>query len=141
MQHRRDTPASALWSASYAGDHAAVCRLISEGVDVNLWDEHGRSALAFACLAGHLTIVRTLVDSGAWVEPFEEDSVYLTPLMCAAERGHIEVAEYLLDRGADPTRHGGVSFCRAEYYARHQYPYLAAILKRAEDQWRQSHPR
>lgn len=138
MQDRSDTPAAALWLAAYNGDSAGVERLIAEGVDVNVWDKYGRSALTFACAGGHLPIVRRLVSAGAWVEPFSEDSVFMTPLMRAAEGGHVEIAEFLLDHGADPTKHGGVSFCTAEYYARGQHGYLAAILRRAEDQRRSS---
>lgn len=137
MQYRTDTPAAALWCAAYAGDLAVVERLVVEGVDVNVWDRHGRSALTFAASAGHLSIVQRLVRAGAWIDPFDEDSVYMTPLMCAAERGHVEIAEFLLDHGADPTKQGGVSLCTAEYYARGQHGYLAAILRRAEEQWRQ----
>jgi ankyrin repeat protein len=138
MQHRRDTPAVALWSAAHAGDAVLVSRLVTEGVDVNVGDQHGRNALTFASAAGHFHVVRMLIEAGAWIDPFEEGSVFMTPLMCAAETGRLEIAEYLLGRGADPTRHGGVSICTAEYYARPAYGYLAAILRRAEDQWRQS---
>jgi ankyrin repeat protein len=141
MQNRTDTPAKALWSAAYNGDLPGTERLIAEGVDVNVWDQHGRSALTFASAGGHLHVVRRLVSAGAWVEPFQEDSVFMTPLMCAAEGGHIETAEFLLDHGADPTKHGGFSLCTAEYYARGRHGYLAAILRRAEDNWRSSKSR
>ena len=138
MQDRTDTPAVALWSAAYAGDLVMVERLIAEDVDVNLWDRHGRSALTFAVHGGHLPVIRRLVVAGAWVDPFEEHSVYMTPLMVAAEHGFVEIAEFLLDCGADPTKHGGVSLSVAEYYAREQHGFLAAILRRAEDKWRKS---
>jgi ankyrin repeat protein len=136
MQERTDTPAAALWSAAYSGDIRTVERLIREEVDVNLWDRHGRSALTFAVTSGHFEIVRVLVEAGAWVDPFDEGSIFMTPLMCAAEHGYTEIAEFLLDHGADPTRHGGFCICTAEYYARGTHGYLAAILRRAEDQWR-----
>ncbi|PTX99046.1 ankyrin repeat domain-containing protein [Opitutus sp. ER46] len=138
MQERDDTPASALWNAAYAGDVAAVERLIAEGVDVNVWDKWGRNALSLAAGAGHLQVVQQLITAGAWVDPFEEGSVYKTPLMVAAEGGHTQVVEHLLDAGADPTRTGGVSICTAEYYARHSHGYVAAILRLAEDRWRRT---
>jgi ankyrin repeat protein len=141
MQERTDTPAAALWCAAHAGDDGAVDRLLAEGVDVNVWDKHGRSALTFAVMGGRFEMVRKLVGAGAWVDPFEEDTIFMSPLMCAAERGYLEIVEFLLDRGVDPTRRGGYSLCTAEYYARGAHPYLAAILLRAEDEWRRSKPR
>lgn len=136
MQDRIDTPAAALWSSAHTGDLPGVSRLLAEGVDVNVWDRHGRNALTLACAAGHVAIVRRLLAAGAWVDPFQDDGVFMTPLMCAAEGGHLEIAELLLELGADPTKRGGFSLCTAEYYARHQHGYLAAILRRAEDRRR-----
>jgi ankyrin repeat protein len=138
MQERKDTPATALWSAAYSGNIAQVERLLAEGVDVNLWDRYGRTALSLAAEGGHIEVVRKLIGSGAWVDPHDEGSVYMSPLMCAAEHGFVEIAELLLESGADPTRHGGWSVCTAEYYARGKHRYLAAILSHAEDKWRRS---
>ncbi|MGC4071052.1 MAG: ankyrin repeat domain-containing protein [Nibricoccus sp.] len=138
MQERTDTPASALWAAAYQGDEAGVRRLLAEGLDVNVWDRHGRSALTFAIKGGHLSIVRRLLEAGAWADPFEEGDIFKSPLMCAAEEGHLEIVETLLSLGADPTKHGGIGVCTAEFYARARHPYVAAILLRAEDKWRQA---
>lgn len=139
MQNRDDTPAHALWCAAHQGDVSAISRLIAEGVDVNTWDRHGRNALTFAASSGHFDAMKMLVEAGAWIDPFEEGSLFKSPLMCAAHHGRLEIAEYLLDRGADPTLHGGIAVCTAEYYAREgNHEYLAAILRRAEDQRRRA---
>jgi ankyrin repeat protein len=140
MQEKSGTPASSLWIAAHIGDAAAVRRLLDDGVDVNVWDKYGRTALTLAINAGHVELARLLVESGAWVDPFEDDSVYMTPLMCAANRGDVSLVEYLLDHGADPLKRGGPSFVTAEYYARVESKngYLAAILRLAEDRLRES---
>ncbi|MFT3783888.1 MAG: ankyrin repeat domain-containing protein [Nibricoccus sp.] len=139
IQECKDTPATALWCAAYAGDTGQLQHLIAEDVDLNVWDEYGRNALTFACDAGNFEVVKQLVEAGAWVDPFENNDEYMTPLMCAARHGQTEIAEYLLDHGANPTLHGGSARTTAEYYARTDYPLLAAILKRAEDKWHLAH--
>lgn len=142
MQEKLDTPAMALWSAVYHADRALVERLLSEAVDVNVWDAHGRSALTFAASGGHLEIARVLIEAGAWVDPFDDYSTFMTPLMCAAEAGHLEMVDLLLEKGANPIHYGGWSLRTAEGYARGKTPeqrLLSAVLRRAEDEWRRKH--
>lgn len=143
MQERTDTPAAALWGAAYSGNLVIVRHLIAEAVDVNLWDRHGRSALCLAAQAGHLEIARALLAAGAWVDPFEDDDKFMSPLMYAAQAGQFEMVELLLANGADPTLHGGSARMTAEHYARSDCApgarLLAAILRDAETQWRRSH--
>src|ERR1700679_426448 len=91
MQNRTDTPSSSLWQASFGGDRGTVARLIAEGVDVNVWDEHGRRALSFAASAGHQAIAKDMLQVGAWVDPHEDYDLYMTPLALAAERGDMEM--------------------------------------------------
>lgn len=133
MQEKSGTPASALWTAAHVGDCGAVSRLIAEGVDVNVWDQWGRSALLFAASAGHLDVATILVDAGAWVNPHEDYDIYDTPLMHAASNGNAAMVSFLLGAGADPTLHAGVAQQTAEGYARHTYPDIAALLRKAED--------
>lgn len=141
MQERTDTPAAALWCAAYSGNLAIVRRLIAEAVDVNIWDRHGRNALTLAAQAGHLEIARALLAARAWIDPFEDDDEFMSPLMYAARAGRFEMVELLLANGADPTLHGGPARMTAEQYARRDCPQarlLAAILRNAEDGWRRS---
>ena len=100
MQEKLGTPASALWSAAHVGDLGAVEHLIAEGVDVNVWDLWGRSALFFAASAGHLNVASVLVNAGAWVDPHDDYDIYDSPLVGASSNGHAAVVTYLLGAGA-----------------------------------------
>ncbi len=53
-----------------------------------------------ACKKRDLDSVRTLLEHGADINA-HVDTYQNTPLLQAAERGHCEIAEYLLDQGAD----------------------------------------
>lgn len=131
MQSRSDTPASSLWAASFQGDRETVTRLIVEGVDVNVWDEHGRSALSFAAAGGHIEIAKDLLHAGAWVDPHEDYDTYMTPLATAAERGDRAFVGLLLKHGADPALHVGIGQRTASRYAA-PFPELAELLGDAE---------
>jgi ankyrin repeat protein len=133
MQHKTGTPVSALWSAAHGGDRPTISRLIVEGVDVNIWDKWGRTALLFAASTGNLEIAQDLLRAGAWVDAHEDYDVYDSPLMRAAIRGDRDMVAFLLSAGADPTRHVGVSQQTAANYARLDHPEIAALLEAAED--------
>ncbi len=139
MQENENTPAGALWAAAAQGDITLVSHVIAEGVDVNLWDRYRRSALTLAAGGGHLDIVRVLLAGRAWVDPHDNYSTFQSPLMCAAEKRHIEVVELRLEKGANPTLYGGIGGMTAEVYARGESAerrFLSAILLRAENEWR-----
>ena len=135
MQNRVDTPASSLWLASYQGDRATLGRLIADGVDVNVWDQHGRSALSFAASAGQLEIAKDLLAAGAWVDPHEDYDTYMSPLAEAAARGDDAMVALLLEHGADPTLHVGIGQRTAARYAA-LFPELEQMLRRAENEKR-----
>ncbi len=123
------TPATALRTAAYAGDTARGKALLLEGVDPNVADEHGRTALSHASGQGHAAIVDALVVAGAWADPHEDYDVYETPLMVAATYGHFSIVKKLIEAGANPFFHVGVSQRTAESYARlHEHAAIADYL-------------
>uniref|UniRef100_A0A671YE63 Tetratricopeptide repeat, ankyrin repeat and coiled-coil containing 2 n=1 Tax=Sparus aurata TaxID=8175 RepID=A0A671YE63_SPAAU len=72
--------------------------LLTHGADVNLMDKEGLTALSWACLKGHLPVVRCLVESGAATDHADKNG--RTPLDLAAFYGDSEVVQFLVDHGA-----------------------------------------
>ena len=138
------TPATALRNASYHGDVATVAHLLQEGVDPNVADPYGRTALSGAAGAGHAAVVEVLLGGGAWPDPHEDYDTYETPLMAAASKGHLEIVKRLVQAGANPSFHVGVAQRTAEAYARSEghaevAAYLAGIAFNDPER-RQSEP-
>ncbi|KAE8283979.1 Protein TANC2 Tetratricopeptide repeat, ankyrin repeat and coiled-coil domain-containing protein 2 [Larimichthys crocea] len=61
-------------------------------------DKEGLTALSWACLKGHLPVVRCLVESGAATDHADKNG--RTPLDLAAFYGDSEVVQFLVDHGA-----------------------------------------
>lgn len=72
-----------------------VRRLIEGGVDVNVKNTRGETALQIACERGFVDIVRLLIDHGATMEASGK-----TPLHIASNHGDLELTRLLLERGA-----------------------------------------
>jgi ankyrin repeat protein len=81
---------TALTLAAYMGHHNVADLLLDYGAEMTLTDA--------ACL-GDLTSVENLIEQGA--DRNGNCPQYVTPLMCAAHRGHIDVVQNLLKNGAD----------------------------------------
>ena len=87
--------------AAGGGHLNVVTFLIKEGADVSLPDYDGRTALHFAVGSSDNSceILRCLIENGADINKGRNDNQ--TPLMVAAEKGHVSVATFLIERGAD----------------------------------------
>lgn len=80
------------------GDVNEVTRFIEEGVDINLTNDLGGTAVHIASGSENIKMVELLLNHGAAVDGVREHVV--TPLQCAAMDGNVKMAEYLISRGA-----------------------------------------
>jgi ankyrin repeat protein len=85
--------------AAIAGDAAALEAVLNAGVDVNVKDRYGQSALMLAALRGHLDLVQVLLRHGADLNVTAKYG--LSALMLAIVGGHEAVARALAEAGAD----------------------------------------
>jgi hypothetical protein len=91
----------ALVRAAYNENIAEVKRLLEEGTDVNQTERRyiGRTALHMAAAKGNYDMVKLLLEHGATVDARDEGNN--TPLLVAMLESQAEVAELLIDNGAD----------------------------------------
>lgn len=88
-----------LISAAMSGRVDQVEDLLAQGVDVNVKNPAGRSALHLAAFNGNILTIRALLAAGADVNQTDQRGV--TCLMDASAFGHIDVVELLIQAGAD----------------------------------------
>jgi len=84
--------------AAAKGDEAAVAAQLSAGADPNFQDEG--TPLSEAAAAGHVEIVRMLIQAGAKVDRRESEG-YFNPALRAAYRSDVAVLEVLVAAGAN----------------------------------------
>ena len=72
--------------------------LLDKDLDLNYQDRGGWSALHNAARRGDVEIVRLLIDKKAKIDLLTRGG---TPLNSAAEKGHVEALQFLLEQGAN----------------------------------------
>ncbi|MCU0649073.1 MAG: ankyrin repeat domain-containing protein [Gemmatimonadaceae bacterium] len=86
--------------AAMRGDRAALKALVTQGVDVNVAQGDGMTALHWAALRGDVDAIRMLAAAGARVDAATRNGNYL-PLHLAARNGRTTAISALLGVGAD----------------------------------------
>ena len=85
-----------LLEAASKGNYAQIEDIIKQGVNVNAKDKYGKTALMHAASAGHLDVVKFLVEHGADVADVNaKDEMGWTASEYALKQGHKEIEEYL----------------------------------------------
>ena len=95
-----DDGETALMAASKGGNARITKLLLGAGADVSLQNKHGCTALFLASSRGRNEVVQLLVAASA-AEADVKDIQGDTPLAIALERGHLRVAEILVEVKAD----------------------------------------
>ena len=85
--------------AARHGNVEVVQALLSHGVDVNVADQDGQTALFAAAKQGNVEVVQALLSHG--VDVNVTDQVSQTALFPAARHGNVEVVQALLSHGVD----------------------------------------
>ena len=98
---RQQDPNELLFEAARAGDVGRIETALAQGGSVNATTRYGVTPLIAAASNGHLEAVRLLVSRGANVNA--QDNFYrFRAAEAAALDGHIAIATFLLQNGAEP---------------------------------------
>ncbi|CAJ1415126.1 unnamed protein product, partial [Effrenium voratum] len=99
LESKDETGATPLHIAVTRNMPQTVSWLLRHRANCAAKDGDGYHALTWACIKGHLQVVKILLEANASIEE-AASSNGKTPLSLAAERGHMEVVELLLAKQA-----------------------------------------
>lgn len=115
LANQAETPGRDIWMLMFSNDKVVpfliavkesdkgkVDKYLKDGMSSDTADEDGVTGLMSAAFNGDLEICQTLVSKGACTNSTELIN-QRTSLMFAAQGGHTEVVEFLLNEKADPT--------------------------------------
>ncbi len=102
VNQKSETGESVLaYALRYRCDDDILELLIESGADVRDTDNEGVSIFDMAITYDNLALVQRLVEEGIYDVNETRRKSGFTPLMCATCYGRVEVAKYLLEKGAD----------------------------------------
>jgi ankyrin repeat protein len=115
VESRAPDQATLLIIAALDNQPAIAEFLVGTGADVMARNAGGFTALHAAAFSGSLPIAKLLLAKGAVLED-ADNKAGVTPMMVAGEENHVELAEFLIEKGADvnrPEGHGYMPITRA----------------------------
>ena len=113
-----------LMEASREGHEEMVALLLSQGADINSQTEETQeTALTLACCGGFLEVADFLIKAGANLELGAS-----TPLMEAAQEGHLELTKYLLESNASVNAQSGTGDTALTYACENGHTDVADLL-------------
>ncbi|WP_221030660.1 ankyrin repeat domain-containing protein [Actomonas aquatica] len=117
-----------LWWVAQSGDVELMALMLDRGVNARR-QPHSVPLLNLAARAGDLAMVQLLVERGAKVKA--RDPAGRTALMEATLGGHVEVAAWLMQQGADATRKDRDGLSALQVAEQRQDARLVAVLRGA----------
>ncbi|ODM88846.1 Ankyrin-3 [Orchesella cincta] len=109
---------NSLHLACWGGHSTVVGLLLSRSSELlESKDASGKSSLHIAAINGHKSMVEVLLGQGAEIDAIDKE--LWTPLICAAQAGHLDVVRLLVESGASPLAknvkgHSAIWFAAAE---------------------------
>src|SRR5438270_7959757 len=104
MKNKAVSAEKQLFAGAERGEVAVLSYLFRErGVDPDLRDKYGKTALMEACRFGQLESVKLLVEAGADVNASDKEGTTVLMSGCRGESNR-EIVEYLITQGADVNR-------------------------------------
>jgi len=95
-----------LHRAAAAGNVEEIARLVTAGFSLDLFDDLSYTPLHYAISDEQYKAAQLLIELGANVNAHEDEKIGETPLSIASTGNYPEIAELLLQNGADPDING-----------------------------------
>lgn len=102
LEKKNNSGMTPLYLASEEGHDNMIGFLLARGANQKTRSNKGFTPLHAAVAAGHTESVKLLLDHGVGVDD-QENSCRQTPRCIAAVEGHVEIAEQLMQKGANPS--------------------------------------
>ncbi|HEU5289184.1 MAG TPA: ankyrin repeat domain-containing protein [Cyclobacteriaceae bacterium] len=119
------------WTQFYYFEHDdGAAYIMKKGMNPNTMSWHHVTILHDMAQKGNISKAELLLNYGAEIDPIDEE-YQSTPLGMAARWGHIEMARYLLKKGANPNKAGASWATPLEWAKLICYDDIEAVLRNA----------